>query len=180
RYHRDVVRAGATLAENDQTRLRAINARLSVLSATFRANLQAETAALAVRVADEAALDGLPAPLRTADADGFVLRLALPAAQPALEHLHDRALRERLHRASVARCRRGGPHDNRAVVSEIAALRAERAGLLGFASHAAFALAPQTAGSVAAVGALLAEVGAAAVAAARREVERHTVALHAD
>jgi peptidyl-dipeptidase Dcp len=180
RYHRDVVRAGATLGAGDQARLRAINARLSVLPATFRGNLQAEAAALAVRVEDEAELDGLPAPLRTADGDGFVLRLALPAAQPALEHLHDRALRERLHRASVARCRRGGPHDNRPVVGEIAALRAERAGLLGFASHAEYALATQTAGSVAAVRELLGEVGAAAVAAARREIERHTAALHAD
>ena len=85
-----------------------------------------------------------------------------------------------MHRASVARGRRGGPHDNRAVVCEIASLRAERAGLLGFASHAEFALAEQTAGSVAAVMAMLTEVGSAAAAAARAEGARHEAALHAD
>jgi peptidyl-dipeptidase Dcp len=63
---------------------------------------------------------------------------------------------------------------------EIAALRAERARLLGFGSHAEYALAEQTAGSVAAVMDHVAEVGAAASAAARVEAERHTAALHGD
>lgn len=109
-----------------------------------------------------------------------MLKLSLPSAQPALEHLHDRALRERLWRASVARGRRGGEHDNRATVAEIAARRAERAGLLGFGSHAEYVIAEETAGSVGAVVELLTTVGAAASTAARAEAERHTAALHAD
>ena len=109
-----------------------------------------------------------------------MLRLALPSAQPVLEHLHDRGLRERLYRAAIARGRRGGPNDNRAVVCEMAALRAERAGLLGFDSHAEYAVAEQTAGSVAAVMEMLTAVGTAASTAARAEAERHTEALHAD
>jgi peptidyl-dipeptidase Dcp len=185
RYHRDLVRAGATLGPAEQARLREINARLSALTAQFRANLHEETAALAVGVKTAAELDGLPSPMIDAAAgaaggDGFVLRLALPTAQPALEHLHDRALRERLWRASAARGRRGGQHDNRATVAEIAALRAERAGLLGFGSHAEYAIAAQTAGSVGVVLDLLTAVGAAASTAARAEAERHTAALHAD
>jgi peptidyl-dipeptidase Dcp len=185
RYHRDLVRAGATLDPAGQARLRAINERLSALTAQFRRNLGAETAALAVRVETAAELDGLPQPMvdaaaRAAEGDGFVLKLSLPAAQPALEHLHDRALRERLWRASVARGRRGGEHDNRATVAEIAALRAERADLLGFGSHAEYMIAEQTAGSVGAVVELLTAVGAAASTAARAEAERHTAALHAD
>jgi peptidyl-dipeptidase Dcp len=188
RYHRDVVRAGATLPEADQARLRAINERLSELDATFRANLHEETAALAVRIESATELDGLPASLvdaaeraaRARGGDGWLLELALPASQPVLAHLHDRVLRERVYRASIARARRGGAHDNRPVVAEMAALRAERAGLLGFASHAEFALDEQTAGSVAAVMDLLTEVGAAAATAARAEAERHTAALHAD
>jgi peptidyl-dipeptidase Dcp len=185
RYHRDLVRAGATLDPAGQARLREINERLSALQAQFRRNLHEETAALAVRVAKEAELDGLPQPMidaatRAAGGDGFVLKLSLPAAQPALEHLHDRALRERLWRASVARGRRGGEHDNRATVAEITALRAERAGLLGFGSHAEYMIAEQTAGSVGAVMDLLTAVGAAAATAARAEAERHTAALHAD
>lgn len=145
----------------------------------FDADLAAELEAAA------AELGGLPASLvdaaaRAAEGDGFVLKLALPAAQPALEHLHDRAVRERLWRASVARGRRGGEHDNRATVAEIAALRAERAGLLGYGSHADYAIAEQTARSVDTVLELLTTVGAAAARAARAEAERHTAALHAD
>jgi peptidyl-dipeptidase Dcp len=183
RYHRDLVRAGATLGATEQERLRAINERLSALATTFQANLLEESAALAVRVESAAELDGLPAPDVAAAAQpggGYLLRLALPAAQPALEHLHDRALRERLYRAAMSRGRRGGPHDNRAVVCETVALRAERAGLLGFGSHAEYALADETAGSVDAVMELLRTVGDAAATAARAEAERHTAALHAD
>jgi peptidyl-dipeptidase Dcp len=183
RYHRDLVRAGATLGAAEQERVRGINERLSALAATFRANLLEESAALAVRVESAAELDGLPAPQVDAAAQpdgGYLLRLALPSAQPELEHLHDRALRERLYRAATARGRRGGPHNNRAVVCETAALRAERAGLLGFASHAEYALADQTAGSVDAVLEVLRVVGDAAATAARAEAERHTAALRAD
>lgn len=166
-------------------RLREVNEQLAALTAQFRRNLLEETAALGVRVETAAELDGLPesmvdAAARAADHEGFVLKLSLPSAQPALEHLHDRALRERLWRASVARGRRGGEHDNRATVAEIAALRAERAGLLGFGSHAEYVIAEETAGSVGAVVELLTTVGAAASTAARAEAERHTAALHAD
>ena len=185
RYHDDLLRSGATLGAGEQARLREINERLSALTAKFRANLHEETAQLAVRVSKAAELDGLPermteAAARAAGGDGFLLKLGLPTAQPALEHLHDRALRERLWRASAARGRRGGEHDNRATVAEIAALRAERAGLLGFGSHAEYAIAAQTAGSVDAVLDLLTTVGAAASTAARAEAKRHTAALHAD
>ena len=131
RYHRDIVRAGAALGAGNQARLREVNERLSALSAQFRRNLLEETRALAVRVRTADELDGLPtsmleAAARAAEGDGFLLPLSLPSAQPALEFLHDRALRERLYRASAARGRRGGEHDNRATVAEIAALRAER------------------------------------------------------
>jgi peptidyl-dipeptidase Dcp len=185
RYHRDVVRAGAMLGPDQQPRLREVNERLSALAARYRSNLREETAALAVRVSTAEELAGLPVPMveaaaRAAGDDGYLLKLSLPAAQPALDHLHDRGLRERLWRAAVARGRRGGEHDNRSTVVEIAALRAERAGLLGFASHAGYMLAEQTAGSVATVVDLLRAVGAAAAAAARAEAERHTAALRAD
>jgi peptidyl-dipeptidase Dcp len=186
RRHRDAVRAGATLRAAEQERLRAVNARVAALQAEFRRRLLEETRALALPVSDEADLRGLPEPLLEAarraagDGDGFRLELALPSAQPALDHLHDRTVRERLWRASVARGRRGGPGDNRPIVAELAALRAGRAGLLGFGSHAEYAIAEQTAGSLAAVDRLLAEVGAVAADAARADGERHAAALRAD
>ncbi|MFL5843924.1 MAG: M3 family metallopeptidase [Solirubrobacteraceae bacterium] len=185
RYHRDRVRSGAALPEDGQRRLREINERLAALTATFRANLHEETEALAVPVQSADELAGLPAPAiaaaaRAADGEGYLLTLDLPAAQPALEDLHDRALRERVYRASVSRCRRGGPHDNRAVVSEIGALRAERAGLLGFDSHAEFEIDDQTAPDVAAVIELDTTVGGAGARAVSAEIERHGAALEAD
>jgi peptidyl-dipeptidase Dcp len=188
RYQRDFVRAGATLAPAGQDRLRAINARLSSLEAEFRRRLLEETRALAVHVDGAAALDGLSAAMvddarRAAEErgdDGYLLTLSLASAQPALQYLHDRALRERLWRAAIARGRRGGENDNQAVVSEIAALRAERAGVLGYASHAEYAIEDETIGGVEAVARLLDEVGPAAERVARAESERHAAALRAD
>ncbi|MEA2168036.1 MAG: peptidyl-dipeptidase Dcp, partial [Solirubrobacteraceae bacterium] len=124
RYHRDLIRGGAALDAGAQARMRAINERLAVLRAEFRRRLLAETRDLAVRVDDVAELDGLPramidAAAAAAAGDGYLLTLALPSVQPAHEFLHDRALRERLYRASVSRGRRGGEHDTRATVIEI-------------------------------------------------------------
>jgi peptidyl-dipeptidase Dcp len=72
-------------------------------------------------------------------------------------------------KASLARGSRGGEFDNRATASLIAKKRAERARLLGYASHAAYQLDEQTAGSVDAVNTLLAQIGPPAVRNARSE-----------
>ena len=190
RYHRDLVRAGATLAAADQERLRAINARLSALEAEFRRRLLAEMRDLAVHVDAAARLDGLPAAMidaarraaleRDPQDDGHLLTLSLASAQPALLHVHDRALRERLWRAATSVGRRGGENDNRPVVAELVALRAERAGLLGFGSWAEYAIADETIGGVDAVERLLTEVAGPAERVTRAESERHSAALHAD
>jgi len=178
RYYKDFVRAGARLAPADQSKLRAMNAELATLEATFSQNVLKETNASAVVVSDQAELAGLsPGEIATAAAaaraekrDGqFALRLLNTSGQPALASLENRALRERLQRVSVNRCRHGGDFDNRAVVLRIVRLRAERAALLGYPNHAAYELAEQTAGSVATVNKFLADLAAPAVANARRE-----------
>jgi peptidyl-dipeptidase Dcp len=99
----------------------------------------------------------------------FALRLLNTSGQPALASLENRAVRERLHRASLARGSRGGEFDNRALIARLARLRAERATLLGHPNHAAYQLEDQTAGTTAAVNKLLADLAPAAVANARRE-----------
>jgi peptidyl-dipeptidase Dcp len=199
RHHRDLVRSGAELDAAGQARLRELNERLSTLTTAFRARLLEDTEASAVHVTDRAALDGLPEPMiaaaRQAAADagleGYRIALVLPTRQPALEFLHDRALRERIHRASVNRGRersgdegeaRGsyGERDTRALATEIAALRAERAGLLGFASHAAYVVDDATAPSVEAVMAMLESLAAPAAATARAEADELAALLHAD
>jgi peptidyl-dipeptidase Dcp len=91
------------------------------------------------------------------------------SGQPALGSLENRALRQRLHETSLARNCRGGEYDNRGTVARIARLRAEHAQLLGYASHAAFALEDQTALTTEAVNQLLAELAGPAVMNAQRE-----------
>ncbi|GER99933.1 peptidyl-dipeptidase Dcp [Acrocarpospora corrugata] len=180
RYRTDFVRAGAELDDAQQARLRAINEELSSLATTFQQTLLSDTNERAVVVEDVAELDGL-APdtvqgLReTATERGldgkYLITLVLPTGQPTLDSLTDRALRERVHRASTGR---GAA--NAELITRIATLRRERAGLLGYRDHAAYVLADQTAGATGAVTEMLDKLVTPAVANARREQE----ALEAD
>lgn len=178
RYHRDFVRAGAALSEADKTALKALNSELASLSTQFRQNLLKETNASAVLVDTREELDGLGEAAITSAANAakaaghegkFLLRLINTTDQPPLELLKNRAVREKLMAASLARGSRGGEFDNRAVVARTALLRAERAKLLGYPSHAAYQLEVQTARSVDAVNRMLAQLGPPAIANARRE-----------
>jgi len=169
--------AGAGLDERAKTQLRDLNSRLSTLTTRFDSNLLADTAALAVHVTEVAELDGLredgiaTASIAAAGRglDGYLIPLVLPTGHPYLTSLRDRSVRERIMRASQSRGARENPSDNRPVVLEIARLRAQRAELLGFPSHAAAVTAAQTARTAEAVNALLTELAAPAAANARIE-----------
>ncbi|MFZ4895662.1 M3 family metallopeptidase [Plantibacter sp. Mn2098] len=155
RYHTEFTLAGAGLEPAQKEQLKAINQRLSSLTTRFEKNLLADTNELAVLVDDVARLDGLgqgeisaaAEAARERDLDGYLITLVLPTGHPYLSDLTDRALREEIMTASRSRGIRGGEHDNRALVLEITALRAARAALLGFPSHAAFVTADETAGT---------------------------------
>ncbi|MGY1723112.1 M3 family metallopeptidase [Blastococcus sp. SYSU DS0533] len=176
RYHLDFVLAGARLDDAGRARLGELNQQLSELSTTFGQNLQLATEAAAVRVADAAELDGLSdeevaAAARAATdrgVEGYLLTLVLPTGQPALTKLRDRDLRRRVFEASVGRAS-AGEHDNRPVAERIARLRAERARLLGFGTHAELVLADSTARSNAAVDEMLGAMVPASVANAEAE-----------
>jgi peptidyl-dipeptidase Dcp len=181
RYHLDFVLAGAQLDDAGRARLTELNQELSTLSTTFGQNLQLATEAAAVRVTDRAELDGLdPEEIdaaATAAADrgveGYLITLLLPTGQPVLAKLRNRDLRRRVFEASVARAA-SGEHDNRPVAVRIAQLRAERAQLLGFDTHADLVLADSTARTTVAVDTMLGSMVQAAVlaeAAARDGVE---------
>ena len=169
----DFGRAGAALGDDDKEVLRRLNQELSTLTTRFEKALLADTNDLAVVVHDPAELRGLTEGQLGAAAeaarergleDAWVVSLVLPSGHPLLASLDDRALRERVMAASLSRGRRGGEHDTRALVLEIARLRARRAVLLGFPDHASWVTAGETAGSPAAVAELL---GRLAVPAAR-------------
>ena len=173
RYEKDFRRAGARLSPEDQAALRALNTELATLETAFTQALLQERNALAVVVEDRRQLRGLPEAEIAAAADAasgrYVLPLLNTTDQPVLASLEDRALRERIMRISLERNARGGEFDTRATVLRIASLRAERATLLGYASHAAYQLEAQTPGTVETVNALRAALAPRAAANARRE-----------
>jgi peptidyl-dipeptidase Dcp len=181
--HRDAVRAGARLAAPEQERLRALNAELSTLSAEFGSRLLADMNAAAVVVDDPAELDGLSpdavaSAARAAEASGrpgrYLLPLVLPTGQPALASLTDRNLRERLFRASISRGARGDAHDTRELVTRLAAVRAERAALLGHPHHASWVIEINTADSLEAVSTMLGVLVPPAVRNAEEEAAELT------
>jgi peptidyl-dipeptidase Dcp len=172
------VRAGALLDDTRQSRLREINGELAELQTRFRQNVLAEVNELAIVVEDEAELAGLtPAQIQTAadeavsrDMPGkFVIPLLNTTQQPLLSSLENRALRQRILETSMSRGHRGGEFDNREALAQAARLRAERAQLLGYDSHAAYVLDNQTAKTVSAVNERLAQLTPPAVANAAAE-----------
>lgn len=178
RYYTDFVRAGANLSDAQKTRVKAINAEMATLTTQFSQNVLAEVNDSAVIVSDRAELAGLSDEqiavlAKSAEEKGMPgkYRIALlnTTGQPLLPQLDNRALRERLHKASVARGSRGNTFDNRAIVSRVTKLRAERAAIMGYSSYAAFGLAEETAKNPEAVNAMLAKLAPAAVANARKE-----------
>ena len=147
RQHRDAVRAGARLGPAEQERLRALNAELSALTTEFGTPAAGRGERLrACTSPTPPSWTGWPrtrsrprpGPRPPAGLDGYLITLVLPTEQPALAALTDRELRERLHAASVSRGSRGNEHDTRDLVRRIAALRAERARLLGHPHHASW------------------------------------------
>jgi peptidyl-dipeptidase Dcp len=177
RYHTRFERAGARLPEVGRQRLRELNTRIAAACTAFEQNLFAGTkaAALVLDSADE--LAGLsPGAVAAAAENGrslghdgkYVLNLKNFSNQQELASLERREVRERLLAASLGRGL-GGANDNRGLVVELARLRAERAALLGHDSHAAYAVADQTAVTTQAVTEMLARLVPPAVANAERE-----------
>jgi peptidyl-dipeptidase Dcp len=176
KYYEDFVRAGAELSAADQERLRELNSELAALSTTFQRNLLADTKARSLVLDDVSALDGLSQDAIAAAAENgkarghegkYVLSLKLFSNQTELASLSDRDVRRQLLEASLGR----GFSVNSEVIRVIVRLRAERAALLGFESHAAYAVSDKTARTVANVEEMLGRLVPPAVANARREAE---------
>ena len=177
-YHTDFVRAGAALSREEKSRLREINGELASLQTKFSQNVLNEVNAMALVVDSREELTGLDAALIDAAAKEavsrdlagkYVIPLLNTSGQPALSSLQNRAVRERLYQASVARGTRGGEFDNTQTLSSVLKLRAERAQLLGYATHADYVLEDATAQTTQAVNERLAALAPPAAANARRE-----------
>ena len=177
RTHTNFVRAGARLSDADKTRLKQLNEQISKLTTEFRQTVLKGVNAAAVVVDNRAELDGFTdeqiavaaEAAKERKLDGkYVIALLNTTTQPSLSQLKNRALRERIYRASVSRGL-GGEFDTTGLVTQIVKLRADRAALLGYGSHAAYVLEDETALNAGAVNKMLSELAPAAVANAKRE-----------
>jgi len=179
RYHLDFVRAGANLSESDKTKLRALNEEESKLSAKYSELQIKGMNGGAIVVEDVTQLDGMSeadiagaaaAATARGQSGKWMIPLINTTGQPALASLKNRALREKIYRASIARGHAGDALDVTAIVARIAQVRAQRAGLLGFANAAAYVLDDQMAKTPEAALKLLAKVGPRAVKRAKAEL----------
>jgi len=189
RYYKDFVRAGANLSAADKDKLKAYNSELAGLQTTFSQNTLKERDASALVVDKRADLDGMaPAAIDAAAAEAkkrgmdgkYVIAIVNTTGQPLEAELTNRAVRERLHAASIARGIRGGEFDNRAVVLKLAKLRADKAVLLGYPNFAAYSLDDQTAKTTANVNKLLADLAKPAISNAHKEAAEIQKLIDAD
>jgi len=186
RYHTRFVRAGAALDKSSQDRLATINERLASLGTQFGQNVLADEKAYAL-VLEQGDLAGLPdfardAARAAAEERGhpgkYAITLARSSCESFLQFSSRRDLREKVFQAWIKRGENGGATDNRALIAEMVALRAERAKLLGFATYADYRLDDQMAKTPLAARKLLDEVWGRArmKAAAERDALQNMIA----
>ncbi|MBS0481235.1 MAG: M3 family metallopeptidase [Proteobacteria bacterium] len=153
--YQDMARNGALLSVADKAALTTLNGKIAALQTEFGQKLTAGTKDGALVVKSKAALagmsDGEIAAAAKAAADrklpggSYVIALQNTTQQPALSSLTNRATRQALFTKSWTRSEKGDANDTRALVQELAQLRAQKAKLLGFPDYASFALSDQMA-----------------------------------
>jgi peptidyl-dipeptidase Dcp len=144
-YHNNFVRAGARLNAADKARLSEINQQLAGLYTRFSQNVLADETDQFLVLKSETDLAGLPPSVRDAAAaaaaakkmpGAWVITNTRSSVDPFLTYSDRRDLREKVWRMFVNRGDNGGEHDNNAIITDILRLRAERAKLLGYPTHA--------------------------------------------
>ena len=145
-YYTNFVRAGARLGPEAKKRLSEINQQLAGLYTKFSLNVLAEETDQFIVLKSEDELAGLPQSLRDAAAAAaeskkqqpgtWVIMNTRSSIDPFLTYSDRRDLREKAWRMFVNRGDNGDEHDNNAIITEILQLRAERAKLLGYPTHA--------------------------------------------
>ncbi|HKS28613.1 MAG TPA: M3 family metallopeptidase, partial [Pyrinomonadaceae bacterium] len=144
-YYTNFVRAGARLDDTAKARLSEINQQLAGLYTRFSQNLLADETEQFLTLKSEAELAGLPQSVRDAAATAaatkkvpgsWVIVNTRSSIEPFLTYSDRRDLREKAWRMFVNRGDNADAHDNNATITEILQLRAERAKLLGYQTHA--------------------------------------------
>lgn len=144
-YYTNFVRAGARLDAAAKARMSEINQRMAGLFTQFNQNVLADETNHILVLESEAELAGLPQAVRDAAAaeaekrtmaGRWVITNTRSSMEPFLTYADRRDLRERGWRMWVGRGDFGDENDTNALITEILALRAERAKLLGYETHA--------------------------------------------
>jgi peptidyl-dipeptidase Dcp len=172
-------RAGAALGAVAKARVAAINERLASLFATFSQNLLADENDHVLYLKSAADLTGLGdshrssaalAALERGHKGEWAILNTRSSMEPFLTNSERRDLRETVWRTYCSRGDNGDAHDNKQLIAEILALRAERAKLLGFATHAHWRVADGMAKTPERAMDLMLQVWPAAVARVHEEV----------
>jgi oligopeptidase A len=147
-------RHGAELDAAGKAHLAQIDVELSKITTKFSENVLDSTNSFELVITDESQLAGLPPSARDAAKQsaglkgqtGWRFTLQSPSYIPAVTHLDDAGIREKLYRAFATRATEP-ERDNRPLLARILELRREKARLLGFADFADFVLHDRMAGS---------------------------------
>lgn len=176
--YKGFVRGGANLDQESKKRFSEINSRLSLLTLQFGENVLKETNEYKLFITNKEDLAGLPQNLidqaaETATKEGevgqWVFTLHNPSVMPFLQYAENRRLREAIYNAYVSRGNHNNQYDNKKIISEITALRLEKAKLLGYDSHASFVLSNNMAKNAANVDKLLQQLWTPALSRAKDE-----------
>jgi peptidyl-dipeptidase Dcp len=178
RLYDSFVRRGANLNAQQKEQLSAYNAKLAERFSTFSEKVLADESTYIT--ATEAEMKGVQEDIKAAAGFGgqgaqaprgdlrhrqYALR-----GGPVLTFADNRALREKVWRAFVNRGDNGGANDTNQVIAHIVKLRADRAKLLGFSSHAEFRMQDTMAKTPARAQELMMRVWPAAIARVKEEV----------
>jgi peptidyl-dipeptidase Dcp len=177
--YRNFARRGAALGAKQKTRLGEINQKLASLFTLFGQNQLADEESYTLILDKQDDLAGLPeglvASAKTAaeakgQKDKWVITNTRSSAEPFLTYSTRRDLREKAWRMWINRGDNAGKHDNKPVITEILALRGERAKLLGFPTHAHWIIDDNMAKTPDAAMALMLKVWKATTARVKEEV----------
>lgn len=147
--YKNFVRNGSLLSVTDQDTLKRLNQKISVLAVKFSQNVLAETNKFKLVIDKESDLKGLPknvidgaaAMAKGAGSEGkWIFTTQKPSMLPFLTYADNRELRKKLYDAYLTRGNHNDSLDNKKVLADIVQLRAKRAKLLGYKSHADLSL----------------------------------------
>lgn len=164
------VHEGALLSAADKEALKKINSEIAVLQTKFTNQVNAGTKEAAVLVDKVEELDGLPEEAITRAAEAataaghkgkYLLEQTNTSRPGYLADLNNRDVRRRVLEASLSRCSGGDSTNTHPTITRIAALRAEKAKLLGLPNFASWALSDQMAGRPEAVERLISQLAPA-------------------